>query len=144
MDKKKLVIGVIGADVHAVGISILQHAFEEAGIEVVNLGVMVSQEEYIAAAIETNADAILVSSLYGHGELDCRGLRDKCDESGLKDILLYVGGNIVVGKQPFDEVEKRFKAMGFDRVFGPGTAPETTVAALYEDLKVEKPEAVLA
>ena len=144
MDKKKLVIGVIGADVHAVGISILQHAFEEAGFEVVNLGVMVSQEEYIAAAIETNADAILVSSFYGHGELDCRGLRDKCDESGLKDILLYVGGNIVVGKQPFDEVEKRFKAMGFDRVFGPGTAPETTVAALYEDLKVEKPEAVLA
>lgn len=144
MDKKKLVIGVIGADVHAVGISILQHAFEEAGFEVVNLGVMVSQEEYIAAAIETNADAILVSSLYGHGELDCRGLRDKCDESGLKDILLYVGGNIVVGKQPFDEVEKRFKAMGFDRVFRPGTAPETTVAALYEDLKVEKPEAVLA
>ena len=144
MDKKKLVIGVIGADVHAVGISILQHAFEEAGFEVVNLGVMVSQEEYIATAIETNADAILVSSLYGHGELDCRGLRDKCDESGLKDILLYVGGNIVVGKQPFDEVEKRFKAMGFDRVFGPGTAPETTVAALYEDLKVEKPEAVLA
>ena len=144
MDKKKLVIGVIGADVHAVGISILQHAFEEAGFEVVNLGVMVSQEEYIAAAIETNADAILVSSLYGHGELDCRGLRDKCDESGLKDILLYVGGNIVVGKQPFAEVEKRFKAMGFDRVFGPGTAPETTVAALYEDLKVEKPEAVLA
>lgn len=144
MDKKKLVIGVIGADVHAVGTSILQHAFEEAGFEVVNLGVMVSQEEYIAAAIETNADAILVSSLYGHGELDCRGLRDKCDESGLKDILLYVGGNIVVGKQPFDEVEKRFKAMGFDRVFGPGTAPETTVAALYEDLKVEKPEAVLA
>ena len=56
MDKKKLVIGVIGADVHAVGISILQHAFEEAGFEVVNLGVMVSQEEYIAAAIETNAD----------------------------------------------------------------------------------------
>ena len=144
MDKKKLVIGVIGADVHAVGISILQHSFEESGFEVVNLGVMVSQEEYIAAAIETNADAILVSSLYGHGELDCRGLRDKCDESGLKDILLYVGGNIVVGKQPFDEVEKRFKAMGFDRVFGPGTAPETTVAALYEDLKVEKPEAVLA
>ena len=144
MDKKKLVIGVIGADVHAVGISILQHAFEEAGFEVVNLGVMVSQEEYIAAAIETNADAILVSSLYGHGELDCRGLRDKCVECGLKDILLYVGGNIVVGKQPFDEVEKRFKAMGFDRVFGPGTAPETTVAALYEDLKVEKPEAVLA
>lgn len=105
MDKKKLIIGVIGADVHAVGISILQHAFEDAGFDVTNLGVMVSQEEYISAAIETGADAILVSSLYGHGELDCRGLRDKCNEAGLKDILLYVGGNIVVGKQPFNEVE---------------------------------------
>ena len=137
MDKKKLVIGVIGADVHAVGISILQHAFEDAGFEVTNLGVMVSQEEYISAAIETGADGIMVSSLYGHGELDCRGLREKCDEAGLKGILLYVGGNIVVGKQPFDEVEKRFKAMGFDRVFGPGTAPETTIAALYEDFGIE-------
>ena len=132
-NKKKLVIGVIGADVHAVGIQILNHAFEAAGFEVTNLGVMVSQEEYIAAAVETAADAIMVSSLYGHGELDCRGLREKCQEAGLKDILLYVGGNIVVGKQPFDEVEARFKKMGFDRVFGPGTDPQDTIAALKED-----------
>ena len=137
MDKKKvLVIGVIGADVHAVGNKILHVAFTEAGFDVVNLGVMVSQEEYIAAAIESNADAIVISSLYGQGELDCRGFREKCDEAGLKGILLYVGGNIVIGKQDFNEVEKRFKAMGFDRAFGPGTAPETTIAALKEDLGV--------
>ena len=135
--KKKLVIGVIGADVHAVGNKILDHAFTLAGFDVTNLGVMVSQEEYIDAAIETGADAIVVSSLYGHGELDCRGLRDKCNEAGLEGILLYVGGNIVVGKQPFDEVEKRFKDMGFDRVFGPGTPPETPIDALKEDLHVQ-------
>ena len=45
--KKVLIIGVIGADVHAVGNKILYHAFTEAGFDVVNLGVMVSQEEYI-------------------------------------------------------------------------------------------------
>lgn len=55
MDKKTLVIGVIGADVHAVGNKILYHAFTDAGFNVVNLGVMVSQEEFINAAIETNA-----------------------------------------------------------------------------------------
>lgn len=137
MSKKTLVIGVIGADVHAVGNKILYHAFTGAGFEVVNLGVMVSQEEYIAAAIESNADAIVVSSLYGHGELDCRGLRHKCEEAGLKEILLYVGGNIVVGKQPFGEVEKRFKEMGFDKVFAPGTDPEETISALKADLKME-------
>ena len=92
--KKVLVIGVIGADVHAVGNKILYHAFTQAGFDVVNLGVMVSQEEYIAAAIESNADAIVVSSLYGQGELDCRGLREKCDEAGLKGIPLLVGGNM--------------------------------------------------
>jgi len=139
MDKKTLVIGVIGADVHAVGIQILDFAFREAGFHVINLGVMVSQEEYIEAAIESAADAIIVSSLYGHGELDCRGLREKCDEAGLKGILLYVGGNIVVGKQPFEEVEKRFHAMGFNRVFGPGTPPEVDIAALREDLYGVRP-----
>lgn len=130
--KKVLVIGVIGADVHAVGNQILYHAFTEAGYEVINLGVMVSQEEYIAAAIEANADAIVISSLYGQGELDCRGMREKCDEAGLKNIPLLVGGNIVIGKQSFEEVERRFHAMGFDRVFPPGTAPETTIQALHE------------
>ena len=136
-NKKKLVIGVIGADVHAVGIQILYHAFQDAGFDVTNLGVMVSQEEYIAAAVESNADAIVFSSLYGQGELDCRGMREKCDEAGLQGIPLLVGGNIVIGKQDFADVEKRFKAMGFDRAFPPGTPPETTIKALKEDLKVE-------
>ncbi len=138
MAPKKIVLGVIGADVHAVGNRILDYAFTEAGFSVINLGVMVAQEEFIAAAIEAAADAIVVSSLYGHGELDCRGLRQKCDEAGLAGIPLLVGGNLVVGKQPFAEVEQRFLAMGFDRVFPPGTAPETAIAALREILQVDE------
>lgn len=137
MKNNNIVMGVIGADVHAVGIRILEFAYRDAGFNVHNLGVMVSQEEYIEAAIETDASCILVSSLYGHGELDCRGLRQKCDEAGLEDILLYVGGNIVVGKQPFEEVEQRFKAMGFNRVFPPGSSPEEGIAYLKQDLGIE-------
>lgn len=141
MPDRTMVLGVIGADVHAVGNQILNYAFTRAGFHVINLGVMVSQEEFIEAAIESAARAIVVSSLYGHGELDCQGLRDKCDEAGLKGILLYVGGNIVVGKQPFEEVEKRFKLMGFDKVFGPGTPPEVTIEALISDFEaLEKAE----
>ena len=132
MNKKTIVTGVIGADVHAVGNKILAFALEQAGYNVVNLGVMVSQEEYIEAALETNPDAILVSSLYGHGEIDCNGLREKCNEAGLKNIPLLAGGNLVVGKQDFAEVEKRFMEMGFTKVYPPGTQPETTL----EDLKL--------
>lgn len=137
MDKKTIVTGVIGADVHAVGNKILTYALEQAGFNVVNLGVMVAQEEYIEAAIETKADAILVSSLYGHGEIDCNGLREKCNEAGLKDIPLLAGGNLVVGKQNFEDVEKRFSAMGFTKVYPPGTSIDTTISDLYKILGVK-------
>ena len=135
MDKPvAIVLGVIGADCHAVGNKILEHTFREAGFHVVNLGVMVSQEEFIAAAVETDAKALIVSSLYGHGEIDCRGLREKCIEAGLDDILLYVGGNLVIGKSDFPQVRDKFLKMGYDRVFPPGTAPEEGIAQLKEDL----------
>ncbi len=130
MEAKTIITGVIGADVHAVGNKILAFALQDAGFNVVNLGVMVSQEEFIDAALETNADAIVVSSLYGHGEIDCNGLRQKCDEAGLKNIPLLVGGNLVVGKQDFTEVEKRFMAMGFTKAYPPGTTIETTIEDL--------------
>ncbi len=134
MTQKVIILGVIGADVHAVGNKILDYAFSEAGFKVVNLGVMTSQKDFIDAAVETNADVIAVSSLYGHGELDCRGLREKCEEAGLSKIKLYVGGNLVVGKADFDDVRRTFEAMGFNRVYAPGTPPETTVADLKADL----------
>lgn len=131
-----IVIGVIGADCHSVGNKILDYAFSEAGFKVVNIGVLSSQEEFINAAIETGAEAIIVSSLYGHGEMDCRGLKDKCVEAGIEDTLLYVGGNLVVGKQEWQGVEERFKNMGFDRVYRPGTLPDVTIGHLRTDLSL--------
>jgi methylaspartate mutase sigma subunit len=98
---------------------------------------MVSQEEFVSAAVETGADAILVSSLYGHGELDSQGLREKCIEAGLDRILLYIGGNVVVGKQPWPQVEERFKQMGFDRVYPSGTLPDEAIRALRADLGLD-------
>jgi len=134
MEKITVVIGVIGADVHAVGNRIIAYAFEQAGFKVVNLGVMVSQKEFVDAAIETNAKAIIVSSLYGHGEMDCRGLGDLCKEAGL-NVLLYVGGNLVVGKSDFNLVEEKFKKMGFDRVYPPGSDIEQGIKDLRADLE---------
>ncbi|MFV0518734.1 MAG: methylaspartate mutase subunit S [Lachnospirales bacterium] len=136
MKEVTLVLGVIGADVHAVGNKILDFAFGKAGFKTVNLGVMVSQKEFVEAAIESSADAIVVSSLYGHGEIDCRGLRDLCDEAGLNGIKLYVGGNIVVGKADFKDVEKKFLDMGFDRVYPPGTTPEESIRDIKIDFNI--------
>jgi len=136
MGKKTIVMGVIGADIHVVGNKVIAYALEEAGFEVVNLGIFTSQEDFINAAKETDAAVILVSSLYGHGELDCKGLKEKCLETGLDKVKLYIGGNLVVGKHDWQEVETKFKAMGFDRVGSEKTTLDEIIRCLKEDLKV--------
>jgi len=133
--RRTLVTGVIGSDTHIVGNRILSMALEDAGYTVVTLGALTPADEFIKAAIETAADAILVSSLYGQGELDCRGFRELCIEAGIDDILLYAGGNLVVGKQPWPEVEKRFLDMGFDRAFPPGTRTDEVLDFLKRDFR---------
>jgi len=130
---KTIVTGVIGADTHIVGNRILSMALEKAGFKVVALGALTPAPEFVKAAVETAADAILVSSLYGQGELDCRGFRDLCVEAGLEDILVYVGGNLIVGKHPWPVVEKIFLDMGFDRAAAPGTRAETVIDWLRQD-----------
>lgn len=133
MNASTVVLGVIGSDCHAVGNKIIEHALGLEGFKVVNLGVMVSQDEFIDAAIETGACAILVSSIYGHGEIDCDGLRGRCLERGLDRILLYVGGNLVIGKRDFSEVETIFRDMGYDRVFAPTADLGEVARHLKED-----------
>ena len=130
---RTLVTGVVGSDTHIVGNRILSMALEKAGYKVVALGALTPAADFIKAAVETDADAIMVSSLYGQGELDCRGFRDLCVEAGLEDILLYVGGNLVVGKQDWPSVERRFLDMGFDRAAPPGTRIETVLEWLAQD-----------
>ena len=98
MKKPTIVLGVIGSDCHCVGNKVLDAFFGDHGYRVVNLGVMVSQDEFIDAALQYDAAAILVSSLYGHAEIDCIGFRDRCRSRGLDPLLLYIGGNLVVGK----------------------------------------------
>ncbi|MDD3035887.1 MAG: methylaspartate mutase subunit S [Candidatus Saccharimonadaceae bacterium] len=136
----RIVLGVIGSDCHSVGNKILEGVFSRAGFEVINLGVMVSQDEFIDAAIETAAKAILVSSLYGHGELDCAGLRERCVERGLDNIIIYVGGNLVVGKTDFATVREKFENMGYDRVFSADCDLSEVILLLTNDLKLDKNE----
>lgn len=132
--QKVLITGVIGSDTHIVGNRILSMALEDAGYKVVSLGALTPAKEFISAAIETSADGIMVSSLYGQGELDCRGFRGLCNEAGLDDILLYIGGNLVIGKQRWEEVERRFLDMGFDRAFPPKTKTDDVIRFLEHDL----------
>lgn len=141
MANKNIVIGTIGSDAHMIGAWVLQKGLTDAGFNVTFLGAVVPQEEFVNAAIETNAAAILVSSMYGMGILDCDGLRDKCTEAGLKNILIYAGGNVAATQElerNWPEVEKRFKQMGIDRVYRNTVTVAEVVATLKSDLGIDQ------
>lgn len=140
MANMSVVIGTIGLDAHMIGGWVLQKTFSEAGFKVAFLGAVVPQEEFINAAIEINADAILVSSMYGMGIIDCEGLRDKCIEAGIPDIILYAGGTVAAPlelEQNWPEIERRFREMGFNRVFRNTTSAADAVNILKSDLGIE-------
>jgi methylaspartate mutase S subunit len=127
-----IITGTVGMDAHVIGTKVVSRALKDAGFNVVALGMQVSPEEFISVAQETNADAILMTSLYGMSELDLKGFNEKRMEAGLGDVILYIGGNLVIGRYDPREVEPRFKKLGFDRVY----PPETDIVAVIEsDLK---------
>lgn len=130
-----VVTGTIGQDSHVIGIKILAHVLRDHGFKTVELGALTLPEEFIKAAKETGAAVILISSLYGMGEMDLKGFKEKCKEAGLNDVLLYLGGYLAVGRHDWKEDEERFKAMGFDRVYPPEVDLKVAIADLKEDLK---------
>ena len=136
--KGTLITGVIGEDVHIIGIRVIEQALRRAGFKVISLGIHTSQEDFVNAAKETKADAILVSSLAGHARVMAEGLKDKCMEAGLRDVRLYIGGMLAVDEPKWEDTQNTFKEMGFDRVYPPTTLPGKLIADLEADLGLGK------
>jgi len=132
-----IITGTVGMDAHVIGTKVLSRALKDAGFNVVALGMQVSPEEFIRVAQETDANAILMSSLYGMADMDLQGFKDKMQEAGLSNILLYIGGILGIGRHDFKESEEKYKKLGFDRVFPPEADIESAIKDLRADLKAK-------
>jgi methylaspartate mutase sigma subunit len=110
----------------------------DAGFNVVALGAQVSQAEFLNAAMETNADAILISSFSGHAEHLVSDFKEKTIEAGLDDILLYIGGYLIMEEKPWQEVTEKYLKIGFSRVYPPGTTPTSVVEELICDMAARR------
>ena len=138
MDKNTVVIGVLGnADDHFVATTLIEQILKKAGgFNVINIGPECSQQEFIDAAIETKADAILMSSSNGYAETDAERMREKLVEAGFGDILLYIGGFLTISLRTPEEIRETFKKLGFNRVYPGETDLEQAIEQLKEDLKM--------
>ncbi len=132
-----IIMGVIGEDPHIIGSKILARVLEAEGFKVTHIGAKCQPKEFIEAAVETKSDAILISSLSGHAKFHCQGFREMCNEAGLGNIIIYVGGNVVVSESEWEDVEMEFTEMGINRVYPPGTRPPIVVEALKKDLAIK-------
>lgn len=59
----KIVIGTVKGELHDIGKNLVASMFEGCGFEVINLGVDVSSDKFISAALENKADIICMSAL---------------------------------------------------------------------------------
>jgi len=137
--KGTVVTGVIGDDVHVIGIRLLEYALRQSGFRVVSLGPLAAPKEFIEAAIETAADAMFISSLNGHAELYLPGMRGACIEAGIGDVLIYAGGQLTIRRPDWAEVERHFvDEIGLSRVYPSNTMPDVPIRDLEEDLAARK------
>jgi methylaspartate mutase epsilon subunit len=120
---------------HVIGTKINSRPLKEEGFNVVAHGAQPPPEQFIKAAQETDADAILITTLYGMAEMDVQGIREMCVEAGIGDILMYIGGILGVGARDFAEDEATFKKIGFDRVYPPESDVKQSIRDLVSDLK---------
>ncbi len=83
-------------DGHDVSINIFRRLLQKRGAEVINIGHNRSVDEVVAAAVQEDVDAILISSYQGGHNEYFRYLIDSLKEYKADDILVFGGGGGVI------------------------------------------------
>ncbi len=113
----KVITGVVGNDIHVVANRLIDLSLQARGYDVFNLGVNTYLEEFFDAAVETGAEVLMISSLNGEAEGWGREVRLlKAKYNNLDDLIMMIGGNLIVGSGDSDDIIKRYKNYGFDIV----------------------------
>ncbi len=113
----KVVTGVVGNDIHVVANRLIDLSLQARGYEVFNLGVNTHLEEFFDAAVETGAEVLMISSLNGEAEGWGREVNLlKAKYNNLDDLIMMIGGNLVVGSGNTEDIVARYKKYGFDLV----------------------------
>jgi methylaspartate mutase sigma subunit len=114
----KVVTGVVGNDIHVVANRLIELSLNARGFEVFNLGVNTYLEEFFDAVVETGADILLISSLNGEAEGWSREIKLlKSKYKNLDNLVMMIGGNLVVGSADAETIVPKYKNYGFDLVF---------------------------
>ena len=131
----RIVAGTIGEDEHSVGlreiIDIKHGGIEKFGIECIYLGTSVPVNKIVDAAVEANADAILISTIISHDDIHYRNMKkvhEYAVERGIRDKIIIIAGGTQV-------IPALARETGVDEGFGRGTKGNQVASFLVQRLK---------
>lgn len=134
----KVVAGTGGNDEHSVGIrevlDIKHGGVEKYGIKYTYLGTSVPIEKFVDAAIEMDADCIMMSTIISHDDVHYKNmekLHNYAVEKGVRDKLVLLAG----GTQVTPEIARKYK---MDQGFGRGTKGQHIASFLVKSHKEMK------
>lgn len=124
--KIKVLLAILGIDVHNRGLITVAGELRDAGMEVVIIGNSFPKE-IINTAIQEGVNVVGVSSL-GGAHLTLGGeLIEEAKKAGIKENMAFVIGGII----PPGEAAK-LREIGFDEAFMPGATREEIVSSIRE------------
>ncbi len=129
----RVVIGTASGDLHTLGKRIVSGCLRALLVDVVDLGVNVAPERFVAAAIEQDAQVIAISSMMVHtatGEQGCPGVRRLLQERHLEERI-----RVIVGGAPFRFDEGLYKAVGADAWAADGVTAGKVITDLIREVK---------
>ena len=130
-----VVAGTVGEDEHSVGLreilDIKHGGIEKYGVKYHYLGTSVPVDKMIDAAIETGANAILISTIISHNNVHRQQmpkLAELATEKGIRDKVVLIAGGTQVTPEMAAET-------GMDSTFGRGTKGNQVVDAIVKAMR---------
>lgn len=89
----KVCIGTVKGDLHDIGKNLVKMMLEGKGLTVIDLGVDVSAEQFVNAAVENNAQLICCSALLTTTMGEMKNVVELATEKGIRDkVKIMIGG----------------------------------------------------
>lgn len=128
----RVLVAKPGLDGHDRGAKVIARALRDAGMEVIYTGIRQTPEMIVEAAIQEDADAILMSILSSAHMALFPKVMELLKQNNVDDILVAAGGILP------DEDIAAIKAMGIQGCFGPGTSTDEIVSFVRDHVLLDR------
>ena len=129
----KVVIGTAYGDLHSLGKRIVMGCLKALMVDVVDLGVNVPAERFVAEAVRLEAQVIAISAMMVHtanGPQGCLKVRQLLNEQGLEDRI-----RIAVGGAPYRFDGELYRAVGADAFATDGVTAGKVIIDLIQQMR---------